>query len=114
MSDNDSSEVVRQLHLLDRRQEIRELTADFIGRAWLFQEIAEWLKPNGQQFFLITSDAGVGKSAIAARLTLPPYSCTAYYFVRDPITAPRTVLQWLALQLSSKLPWYADAVRRAA
>ncbi len=46
------------------------LTHDFTGREWVFAEIDRWLAdPNGPRFFIITGEPGIGKTAIAARLT---------------------------------------------
>lgn len=54
---------------LDFSEYIAERTLHFTGREWLFREIDDWLDdPNAPQFFILTGDPGIGKSAIAARL----------------------------------------------
>lgn len=46
---------------------IDERTQGFTGRAWVLAEIDRWLAdPAGPTFFIITSELGVGKSALAA------------------------------------------------
>jgi hypothetical protein len=59
---------------------IADRTQHFTGREWVFAEIDRWLAdPGGPTFFIITGEPGVGKSAIAARLTQR----------RNPAQAPR-------------------------
>jgi Cdc6-like AAA superfamily ATPase len=50
---------------------IDRLTDRFTGREWLFeQHIDPWLQQQSkEQFYLLTGEPGVGKSAIAQRLT---------------------------------------------
>lgn len=49
--------------------DIEKLTKDFIGRTWVFKDIDGWLEQKDNRFFLLTGELGVGKSAIAAKLT---------------------------------------------
>ncbi|MEZ4730266.1 MAG: hypothetical protein R3E79_24310 [Caldilineaceae bacterium] len=54
----------------DRASEIGERTRDFTGRAWLFAEIEQWCAdPTAPNVLLLTGEPGIGKTAIAARLT---------------------------------------------
>ena len=54
---------------LDFSEYIAERTLHFTGREWLFREIDDWLDdPKAPQFFILTGDPGIGKSAIASRL----------------------------------------------
>ncbi len=49
---------------------IAEHTQDFTGREWIFAQFDRWLKSvDSPQFFIITGEPGIGKTAIAARLT---------------------------------------------
>lgn len=73
---------------------IADKTRDFLGREWVFAAIQAWLdNAQGPNFYIITGEPGIGKSAIAARLVqfsegvvLPPAEC------------PRLSRGWLAAQ----------------
>lgn len=55
---------------LDFSSYIAERTRDFTGREWVFAAIDRWLAdPNGPNLFIITGEPGIGKTAIAGRLT---------------------------------------------
>jgi hypothetical protein len=63
-------------------EEVERLTRDFTGREWVFQAIDTWLAdPKGPTFFIITGEPGIGKTAIAARLT-QVRDLAAYHFCR--------------------------------
>lgn len=49
---------------------ISERTRDFVGREWVFAEIERWLAdPAAPRYFILTGEPGIGKTALAARLT---------------------------------------------
>lgn len=115
--------------LLDFSTYITERTRDFTGREWLFATIDRWLaKPDASQFFLLTGEPGIGKTAIAARLTqfsqgasplpddlprLVPGFLSAVHFcsARDRRWInPHVFAQSLALQLARRYPLYAQAL----
>lgn len=54
-----------QLSAIAFDSEIARLTENFTGRQWVFDEIGRWLKESEERFFILTSEPGVGKSAIA-------------------------------------------------
>lgn len=47
---------------------IRERTADFVGRAFVFKAIDSFVQSNPRGYFIIYGDPGIGKSAIASKL----------------------------------------------
>ena len=56
--------------MIDFTSYIAERARDFSGREWVFAEIDGWLAdPRGEQFLIVTGEPGIGKTAIAARLT---------------------------------------------
>jgi hypothetical protein len=55
---------------LDFSAYIDERTRDFTGREWVFAKIDRWLaNPDAPRTFIITGEPGIGKTAIATRLT---------------------------------------------
>lgn len=58
---------------LDFSAYIADRTRDFTGREWVFAEIDQWLAaPDAPRHFIIAGEPGIGKTAIAARLTQMP------------------------------------------
>jgi Cdc6-like AAA superfamily ATPase len=111
---------------IDFTRYIDRLTDRFTGREWLFENhIEPWLE-NGsnEQFYLLTGEPGVGKSAIVAELikrwqTQPGKEeqgkLAAYHFCRagDVETVrPGRVLRSIAAQLGKTLPHYGKALNK--
>lgn len=93
--------------------ELEKLTKDFTGRQWVFDDIDRWLRESDERFFILTGEPGVGKSAIAARLTQIRNDVAAYHFCRagDVETVrPGRILRSLAAQLGEHLPDYGQAL----
>ena len=93
--------------------DIARLTENFTERQWVFDEIDRWLKESEERFFILTGEPGVGKSAIAARLTQIRDDIAAYHFCRanDVETVrPGRILRSLAAQLGEHLPDYGEAL----
>lgn len=102
-----------RLITLDFEHEIKRLTEDFTGREWIFHKIDEWLDQKPERFCILTGEPGVGKSAIAARLTQLRDDIVAYHFCiagRTSTIIPSTTLRSLASQLGNQLPGYGLAL----
>jgi hypothetical protein len=66
---------------LDFSAYIAERTRDFTGRQWVFAEIDRWLASgDAPRYFIITGEPGIGKTAIAARLTQVRNDMAAHHF----------------------------------
>jgi|APLak6261658528_1056013.scaffolds.fasta_scaffold00295_2 hypothetical protein len=93
--------------------DIARLTENFTGRQWVFDDLDRWLNESEERFFILTGEPGVGKSAIAARLTQIREDVAAYHFCRvgDVETVrPGRILRSLAAQLGEHLPDYGQAL----
>src|SRR5262245_44281988 len=102
-----------RLQALDFTDDIKRLTEDFVGREWIFREIDEWVSGSSELFFILTGEAGIGKSAIAGRLTQVRDDIVAYHFCiagRNSTVVPGTVLRSIAAQLGERLDGYGDAL----
>jgi hypothetical protein len=111
---------------IDFTRYIDRLTDRFTGREWLFENhIEPWLKKNdNEQFYLLTGEPGVGKSAIVAELIKrwqtqrgneEQGKLAAYHFCRagDVETVrPGRVLRSIAAQLGKTLPHYGKALNK--
>lgn len=98
---------------LDFERDIQHLATDFIGREWIFQKIEEWIENYCEGFFILTGEAGIGKSAVAARLIQYRQDIAAYNFCiagRNSTITPCSVLRSFAAQLGENLPGYGLAL----
>jgi hypothetical protein len=105
--------VATQLKAIAFERDIQRLTENFTGREWVFEEIDRWLQQENERFFILTGEPGVGKSAIAARLTQIRDDVAAYHFCRagdvETVRSGR-ILRSLAAQLGEHLPDYGHAL----
>ncbi len=102
-----------ELTALDFQNEIERLTQDFVGREWILDDLDTWVKTSGDTFYILTGEAGVGKSAIAAHFTQIRDDIAAFNFCiygRGSTIIPSTVLRSLAAQLGKNLPDYGLAL----
>ena len=110
---------------IDFTRYIDRLTDRFTGRKWLFEKhIEPWLENGNEQFYLLTGEPGVGKSAIVAELIKrwqtqsgdeEQGKIAAYHFCRagDVETVrPGRVLRSIAAQLGKTLPHYGKALNK--
>jgi hypothetical protein len=78
---------------------IDELTKDFVGRDYVFNEIAKFTTNNAKGYFLIEGDPGVGKSAILAEY-VSRSGCIAYFNIQSQgINSPRHFLAGVCSQI---------------
>jgi len=126
-----STSYLNRLGAIDFSRTIERLAEGFTGREWLFDKLDNWLQQEDEEkFYLLTGEPGVGKSAIAARLTQrwaddePVESCLAAYHLEGCLAAyhfcragdvetvrPGRVLRSLATQLGKTLPHYGEALK---
>jgi WD40 repeat protein len=102
-----------RLAAIDFSREIERLTEGFTGRGWVFEEVDKWVRRGNGRFFILTGEPGVGKSAIAARLTQVRDDVIAHHFCiagRTGTVRPATALRSLAAQLGDNLPGYGKAL----
>lgn len=102
-----------------------KLTERFTGREWVFKKIDNWLKQKDERFFLLTGEPGVGKSAIATRMTqfaqgkelyegLGKGFLDAFHFCsasNSTSVDPKNFARSIALQLAQTIPEYALALK---
>jgi hypothetical protein len=107
------SSALNRLAPIDFTRYIDRLTERFTGREWVFEAIENWLAdPEGDCFFLLTGEPGIGKSAVIARLTQIRQDIVAYHFCtagRTSTIEPSNVLLSLVSQLIDNIPGYAEA-----
>jgi hypothetical protein len=104
--------VATQVKAIAFDRDIERLTEGFTGREWVFEEIDRWLQQDNERFFILTGEPGIGKSAIAARLTQLRQDIPAYDFCiagRSRTIEPSNVLLSLVSQLIDNIPGYAEA-----
>ncbi len=102
-----------RLTVLDFGHEIDRLVEGFTGREWVFQAIDDWLRDRDERFLLLTGEPGIGKSALAARLTQVRDDVVAFNFCtagRSASSNPSAVIRSLAAQLGAHLPGYGIAL----
>ncbi|MCY1718881.1 toll/interleukin-1 receptor domain-containing protein [Prolixibacteraceae bacterium Z1-6] len=86
----------------------------FTGRDWLFKQVENWMdNEKGGRVFWITGDPGVGKTAIASKLSFKYRQIMAFHVCRlqddDKIDPRRTILS-IAYQLATQIPELLDKV----
>ncbi len=95
---------------IDFGADIDNYVRGFSGRRWVLDRIDAWLKDvAASKAFFLTGDAGVGKSALAARLCQRHERVVAWHFCVYGDTTKSDALKCvrsLAYQLSSQLPDY--------
>jgi tetratricopeptide (TPR) repeat protein len=96
------------LSRLTFEEELERHGGPFHGRDWLFREIQEWHRRADARLLLLTADAGVGKSAIAAQLSTRLDLRGLHFCVRADREScqPAAWLRGLVYQLAALCPPY--------
>ena len=114
-----SDKVLRKIASCDFTAEIEILYDRFVQgtREWVFNQVNEWFFNNGtseNRAFIITGEAGMGKSVIAAvvckKLHEQLAGCHFISYKNDRYNNPKILLQSLALQISNVLLEYNEAL----
>ncbi|WBQ07071.1 ATP-binding protein [Kribbella sp. CA-293567] len=115
---------------IDYTDYLAERTRGFVGRDWVFGELADWLAdPDGPRCFLLTGEPGAGKTSVSAQLarfssgaapapmpSLGPGFLSAIHFCsfRDRRWInPQVFTESLTGQLAARHPAFARAVLRS-
>ena len=97
---------------MDFSERIQELTAEFVGRDWLLRQVTDFLCHDTKRYLVIVGEAGIGKSAIAARL-IQVENIHAYHFcsvLEGGKLEPNAFVASLSSQLSQRLPEFNEHV----
>ena len=97
---------------MDFSKRIQELTVEFVGREWLLQQVEEFLCKDPKRYLVIVGEAGIGKSAVSARL-IQVRKIHAYHFcsvLEGGKLEPIAFVRSLSLQLSKSLPRFSKHI----
>lgn len=81
---------------------IAEKTTDFVGRAFVFHEIEQFIANNTRGYFLLIGDPGIGKSAISAQLVKDHGYIHHFNIAAEGINKASDFLQNVCAQLIAK------------
>jgi len=98
---------------LDFGVEIARYSFGFTGRHWLTREIDHWLFETDRRMLVIVGAPGMGKSAIAAWLSLTRDEVVGVHFCTQQSARSRNAQEFVAnlvAQLAARLPAFAEAV----
>ncbi|MCX5674742.1 MAG: TIR domain-containing protein, partial [Planctomycetota bacterium] len=89
-------------------EELARHGGSFVGRQWLFEQIRQWAARPESRLLLLTADAGVGKSAIAAQMTARLNVRGVHFCSRSNIEScrPAAWIGQLVYQLAAQFPAY--------
>ena len=110
--------VLRNLARCDFTSERKILCDRFVNgtREWLFKQVEDWFNDDSSEnrAFIITGEAGMGKSVIAAkiceRFNHQFAGCHFFSYKNDRYRDPKIFLQSMAFQICIVLPEYKDAL----
>lgn len=101
---------------MDFSKRIQDLTVEFVGREWLLQQVEDFLRDDPKRYLVIVGEAGIGKSAVAARL-IQVRKIHAYHFcsvLEGGKLEPIAFVRSLSLQLSKSLPEFSKHIVESA
>ncbi len=82
---------------------IKDKTESFCGRKFVFERIEEFFSKNPNGYFTVVGDAGMGKSAIAAKYVLDNPEAICFFNIRaEGMNRPELFLQKIRQQLMSR------------
>nr|WP_246275799.1 hypothetical protein [Brasilonema bromeliae] len=82
---------------------IKDKTESFRGRKFVFDAIEEFFKNNPKGYFTVVGDAGMGKSAIAAKYVLDNPAAICFFNIRaEGMNRPELFLKKIREQLMSR------------
>lgn len=84
---------------------ITEKTRTFVGRKYVFEVIAHFLSTQPNGYFTIVGDAGMGKSAIAAKYVLDHQSPCYFNIFAERRNRPELFLKSIRQQLINRYQW---------
>ncbi|MEO7720002.1 MAG: ATP-binding protein [Capsulimonas sp.] len=100
------------MSILDFSNRIDDLTHEFTGREWLDEHVTHFLNEPSARYLVITGEAGIGKSAVAAHLA-KTRSVHAIHFcstsVAETIT-PSDFVRSISAQLRANLPGFTTCI----
>ena len=113
-----SDEVLKKLACCDFTSERNILCDKFVEgtREWVFKQVEDWFNDDSSEnrAFIITGEAGMGKSMIAAkiceRMNQHFAGCHFFSYKNDRYRDPKIFLQSLAFQICSVLQEYKVAL----
>ena len=93
---------------LSFQEELARHGGSFTGREWLFRQVQDWITLPESRCLLLTGDAGIGKSAIAAQMTTRLNVRGVHFCSRSQAESCR-FRSWLSAlinQLASQFPYH--------
>lgn len=99
---------------LDFQEELARHGGTFVGREWLFAQIRAWVADPASRLILLTADAGLGKSALAAQMTVRLNVRGVHFCSRSNIEScrPTAWLAGLIYQLAAQFTPYRDRIEQ--
>jgi len=86
----------------------------FTGRDWIFEKLDHWVNEEDSQIALITAEAGLGKSAIAAQLTTKLNVCSIHFCTSSIIKTcePIDWIKEIVFQMAAQFDIYRTEIEK--